>query len=216
MKKMLTVLALVSIGVVSQANSASFDCSKAKGYDQKAICSNPELSNSDDVLKKVYDVAKSVSHNQQGFSQLTKELWNDRVKCNDEKCINNWYNYAFLVYDAVIKTNSSEYSDKKQIVNAHPENNNDYNNQFVEKYECGDVRNGQLVLVSDYGNRFEVFTKDLGHFKSGIVVTRPNGSKTGINESGTESYVVSPGSIYLIQYGDSYSIGGVGCKKRTD
>ncbi|MJN96058.1 hypothetical protein DNX92_05205 [Salmonella enterica subsp. enterica] len=216
MKKIITALALASIGVTSLAHSASFDCSKAQSFAEKTICSDPKLSNSDDILKKVYNVAKSVSHNQQGFAQLAKELWNDRVKCKDYNCINNWYNYAFLIYDAVIKTNSTEYIDKKQIVNAQPELNSDFNHRFVEKYECRDVRNGQLVVISDYGDRFEIFTKDMGHFKSGIVVPQPNGSKTGINASGSESYVVSPSSIYLIQYGDSYSIGGVDCKRRND
>lgn len=88
--------------------AASFDCGKAKSFAEKTICSDAKLSSDDEVLAKVYSVAKKAAHNQNGFNKLTKDLWNSREGCTDYKCVNDWYDTAFVVYDSVIKTNASD------------------------------------------------------------------------------------------------------------
>ncbi|MFN3069958.1 lysozyme inhibitor LprI family protein [Serratia sp. J2] len=204
----LSILSLIIIGFSYQTSAASFDCTKAKSFAEKTICSDKELSNYDDVLSKVYDRAKNVVQNKKGFSNLTRELWNSREECSTHECVERWYDTAFVVYDTVIKTNFEKQS--PQVSNGKENSIN------VERYECKDVRDGRLVLISDYGNRFEVFTKNAEHFKSGVVTLNSNGSKTGLDESGYKSYVVSPGSAYIINYGSGYSVGGIMCKERTD
>lgn len=206
----ISMLALIIIGVSCQTNAASFDCIKAKGFAEKAVCTNPELSKSDDVLKRVYDQAKDLAQNKEGFSSLTRDLWNAREKCSTNKCIDEWYDMAFVIYDAVIRTN---YRNELKSNNIQKKTNNDI---VVKKYECKDVRDGRLVLVSDYGDRFEVYTKNSERFKSGIVTPRPNGSKTGMDSSGFETYVVNPGGSYIINYGSGYSVGAILCKERMD
>ncbi|HBL7130424.1 TPA: hypothetical protein LSW83_000523 [Serratia marcescens] len=206
----ISIFALIVLGVSYQVNAASFDCEKAKSFAEKAICTNPELSKADDVLKRVYDQAKDVAQNKKGFSSLARDLWNAREKCTSNKCIDEWYDMAFVVYDAVIRTNS-----QREIKNSNTQGSAN-NHIAVHKYECKDVRDGRLVLVSDYGDRFEIFTKNAERFKSGILALGSNGSKTGMDSSGFESYVVSPGESYIINYASGYSVGAILCKERVD
>ncbi|WMJ65679.1 hypothetical protein RBI80_00325 [Klebsiella variicola] len=75
---------------------------------KKTICSDKKLSEDDEVLAKVYNLAKKVAHNKNGFDRLTKDLWDSRDLCTDYKCINDWYDTVFVAYDSVIKTNASD------------------------------------------------------------------------------------------------------------
>ncbi|WP_336981853.1 MULTISPECIES: lysozyme inhibitor LprI family protein [unclassified Cedecea] len=101
MKKTLIVLTLASVGGASQANSASFDCSKAKSFAEKTICSSPKLSKDDDDLKYLYWNAKSSVKDRKAFSEITKTLWSSRERCSDYSCVDEWYDTAFAIYGAI-------------------------------------------------------------------------------------------------------------------
>ncbi|TKU44009.1 hypothetical protein FDX24_05455 [Citrobacter sp. wls716] len=101
MEKTLSVLALISIGVSLQASGASFDCSKAKSFSEKTICSSPKLSKYDDDLKYLYANAKESVKDRKAFSEITKALWNSRERCSDYSCVDEWYDSAFAIYGAI-------------------------------------------------------------------------------------------------------------------
>lgn len=217
-KSVLSVLLFASI-FAGKSFAASFDCSKAKSYAEKTICSDEKLSSDDDLLSKVYNLAKKVAHNKGGFNGLTRDLWNARERCSDYKCVSDWYDSAFVAYDSVIKTNAtddilnqlSQINDKTEEKESKKEERGIYH----KNYECFDSRDGNLALVTDYGNRFTIITRRAEKFESGFVSVQPNGSIGGISKDATEYYLVEPGQIYSIQY-QGYSIGATGCKPRKD
>lgn len=111
MIKMKTSIMLVFLSVslcTGSSFAASFDCNKSKNFAEKTICSDKKLSEDDEVLAKVYNLAKKVAHNKNGFDRLTKDLWDSRDLCTNYKCINDWYDTVFVAYDSVIKTNASD------------------------------------------------------------------------------------------------------------
>ncbi|EDR7169978.1 hypothetical protein CTR22_004421 [Salmonella enterica subsp. houtenae] len=101
MKKIITALALASIGVASLAHSASFDCSKARSFAEKTICSSPKLSKDDDDLKYLYGYAKASVKDRKAFSEIARALWNSRERCSDYACVEEWYDSAFAIYGAI-------------------------------------------------------------------------------------------------------------------
>ncbi|EDQ6179179.1 hypothetical protein ZX71_001461 [Salmonella enterica subsp. enterica] len=116
MKKIITALALASIGVASLAHSASFDCSKARSFAEKTICSSPKLSKDDDDLKYLYGRAKASVQDRQAFSEITKSLWNSRERCSDFTCVNSWYDTAFAIYGAIAEKGIPETNGKNDIL----------------------------------------------------------------------------------------------------
>lgn len=100
-KSSLFILLLTSL-CAGSSFATSFDCTKAKSFAEKSICSNPHLSERDDALKVIYDNAKSVVANKKLFSDATRQLWNARERCNNLECIVEWYDDAFVIYKAVI------------------------------------------------------------------------------------------------------------------
>lgn len=101
MNKILIPLALSYLGVMSPAIAASFDCSKAKGFDEKTICSSPKLSKDDDDLKYLFRYAQASVQDHKAFSEITKALWNSRARCSDYKCVDAWYDTAFAIYETI-------------------------------------------------------------------------------------------------------------------
>lgn len=142
MERMKSVIFLILFVLPLSSGSlfaASFDCGKAKSFAEKTICSDEKLSGDDELLAKVYSVAKKVAHNQKGFNGLTKDLWNARERCTDYKCVNDWYGSAFVVYDSVIRSNASDdvlnniqrkYNESTQV---NPSLNNGNKNKTREK-----------------------------------------------------------------------------------
>ena len=54
---------LLSVGAVTVAKSASFDCNKATTETEIAICADPELSALDELISISYSVARSIPLN---------------------------------------------------------------------------------------------------------------------------------------------------------
>lgn len=101
MKKIFIAASVVIVGVSLHANSASFDCGKAKSFAEKTICSDPQLSKDDDDLKYLHFKAKSYVQDRKAFAEITKTLWNSRERCSDIACVNAWYDTAFAIYEAI-------------------------------------------------------------------------------------------------------------------
>ena len=103
----LSVLLFMSL-FVGKSFSASFDCSKAKSFAEKTICTNPKLSKDDDDLKYLYGNAKAYVKDRKAFSEITKALWNSRERCSDIRCVDEWYDTAFAIYGAIKETGIPE------------------------------------------------------------------------------------------------------------
>ena len=72
-----------------QAHSASFDCAKASSFNEKAVCSNPILSNLDEQMASLYKEQVKIS----GDSLKSQQKhWNREVRlCKEEECILRLY-----------------------------------------------------------------------------------------------------------------------------
>ncbi|WP_142744445.1 lysozyme inhibitor LprI family protein [Klebsiella pneumoniae] len=56
------ILAFLSVSLCAGSSfAASFDCNKSKNFAEKTICSDKKLSEDDEVLAKVYNLAKKVA-----------------------------------------------------------------------------------------------------------------------------------------------------------
>lgn len=100
---------------IGTANAVSFDCSKAKSYSEKLICSDRELSEQDDELYILYKEAKTKYSDKSEFKKITTSLWNEREKCNSEDCVRDWYEAAKLKYaDLKKNTKSNSKTDNTQ------------------------------------------------------------------------------------------------------
>lgn len=82
-------LLLTLTAASTSASSASFDCHKAKGQVEKAICSDPELSKLDEEMATEFDVARSTS-DREGLAVLkdSQKRWlTDRDKLCETRII---------------------------------------------------------------------------------------------------------------------------------
>ena len=100
MKKIIISFFLIAATFVS-VHAVSFDCSKARSYSEKEICSTPELSKKDDLLAALYKKAKAATQDQQAFSSIRNALWMSRERCENTLCLTAWYDSAFAIYEAI-------------------------------------------------------------------------------------------------------------------
>ena len=100
MKKIIISFLLIAATFVS-VHAVSFDCSKARSYSEKEICSTPELSKKDDLLAALYKKAKAATQDQQAFSSIRNALWMSRERCENTLCLTAWYDSAFAIYEAI-------------------------------------------------------------------------------------------------------------------
>ncbi|EIX6431191.1 hypothetical protein MKU92_000007 [Salmonella enterica] len=97
-----------------QSNSVSFDCSKAKSFAEKTICSDDGLSNQDNGLKIYYDQAKISATDPKAFTAIAKDLWDMRERCQDKDCIEHWYIQAIIIYRSFIITEPVSHKSKQR------------------------------------------------------------------------------------------------------
>lgn len=100
MKKIIISFFLIAAPFVS-VRAVSFDCSKARSYSEKEICSAPELSKKDDLLAALYKKAKAATQDHQAFSSIQNALWMSRERCENTLCLTAWYDSAFAIYEAI-------------------------------------------------------------------------------------------------------------------
>ena len=88
MKIKLFVAAII-IFSVNLSNSASFDCSKASSFNEKIVCSNPNLNKLDEEMASLYQELVKISSE---ALKIQQRQWNKEVRaCKDEKCITSLY-----------------------------------------------------------------------------------------------------------------------------
>lgn len=102
MKKTLLGISSLFILFSLPLQAVSFDCSKAKSFSEKTICTDDGLSNRDDELKKYYEQAKTAAMDLKAFKDISRDLWNMRERCQNKSCIDSWYDQAFTIYNSFI------------------------------------------------------------------------------------------------------------------
>lgn len=108
MFKMRINLLVFSLLVSSICNAASFDCTKARSYAEKLICSNFTLSAADEALAKIYKEAKRTTKNSKEFRALIKKNWHEREKCKTEQCVFDWYQRVSQQYQKIADGSNME------------------------------------------------------------------------------------------------------------
>ena len=80
-------LAVCLLGTIPYTSllAASFDCSKARTFQEKAICSNPDLSQQDENLYAIYKKARKAQANGTEFKKTAKALYKERNRCVTEE-----------------------------------------------------------------------------------------------------------------------------------
>lgn len=92
---------MLAVLVASSANAVSFDCKKASSADERAICSNDELSSLDDAVDAGYREARRSSPAAAG--PLSRALLAERRSCgSDTACLNVAMTKAIGAYKSVI------------------------------------------------------------------------------------------------------------------
>jgi uncharacterized protein len=81
--------AAIIIFYVNLSNSASFDCSKASSFNEKIVCSNPNLNKKDEEMASLYQELVKISSE---ALKIQQREWNKEVRaCKEEKCITSLY-----------------------------------------------------------------------------------------------------------------------------
>jgi len=89
------IIRLLSLAVlslfVSSAYAVSFNCQKAKTFIEKAICTNPELSELDDELGSLYQLAVTDNKNPAVFKKQQLGWLKQRDTCQTVDCVKKSY-----------------------------------------------------------------------------------------------------------------------------
>jgi len=92
MRCALLATAFAGLALSSQVQAASFDCSKAQSFSEKAVCNTPQLSALDDTLGAAYAKAYAASLNKPAIAATRVHEWHWRQShCRDTTCVENWY-----------------------------------------------------------------------------------------------------------------------------
>ncbi len=99
--------AIVIFVFASVSHAASFDCAKASTLVEKAICSEPQLSDLDDLLMLTYKQALIAATDTNAL-KTQQRLWlvNVRNKCQDSACIMLVYNERLTALKSMTSSNA--------------------------------------------------------------------------------------------------------------
>lgn len=75
----------------STAQAVSFDCQKAKTFIEKAICQNPDLSQLDDELGSLYQIALTDNKTPAVFKKQQLTWLKQRDTCQTVDCVKKSY-----------------------------------------------------------------------------------------------------------------------------
>lgn len=102
-----TRISIFFILMFSTISSASaFDCSKAKSFVEKEICSKPELAKMEVDLKRTYDEISAKYPGDQDVYDFNSKILRKREGCTTESCLRDWYSKAFMYYSDFETTGS--------------------------------------------------------------------------------------------------------------
>ncbi|MCX7068334.1 MAG: lysozyme inhibitor LprI family protein [Methylococcales bacterium] len=82
---------LLLVMCVSTTQAVSFDCQKAKTFIEKAICQNPDLSELDDELGSLYQLALTDNKNPAVFKKQQLGWLAQRDSCQTVDCVKKSY-----------------------------------------------------------------------------------------------------------------------------
>ena len=84
---------LLLLAHIAAANAASFDCAKAQGRIEKAICADQEVSDLDEYLGRYYSAARSTLRESASCLAADQKQWLSAVrnKCGDAACLKKVY-----------------------------------------------------------------------------------------------------------------------------
>ena len=89
-----TILVAVFLPMNFAAVAASFDCTKARAFAEKAVCSNAQLSRMDDALSDNYKhmLASNIGDGARDDLRKTQRQWlTDRNSCKTDVCLVELY-----------------------------------------------------------------------------------------------------------------------------
>jgi len=104
MKKRVMIFALF---ISFTSSAASFDCTKAKSADEKAVCANLALNDKDVEMTTTYRLLRGLfAMGVQGDMQDAQRAWlNTRRQCGgDITCLTNTYNSRLQQLNAMYRT----------------------------------------------------------------------------------------------------------------
>lgn len=105
MLKIKPILLLVSLLVSNSVYSASFDCTKAKTLAETVICSNPQLSDLDELLMNSYKKTLERSEGDETIKTAQRDwLKNSRNKCQTVECLKQAYTTRIAELNEVVAT----------------------------------------------------------------------------------------------------------------
>lgn len=153
----ISIIIITLFGLLSaQASAASFDCKKAASWQEKTVCSNPELSKLDEELAKAYhDALVSLSPEGQKETKQYQRQWLKRISSLNNESIKSEYEErieqlqqclikfpdrifrkVYVHYFKIVKTCSLAIAGDltyPQIENPRDENEKAWNNYLLKK-----------------------------------------------------------------------------------
>lgn len=103
----ISFLAIVILIFASASHAASFDCAKASTFVEKAICSETQLSELDDLLMRKYKQALATATDANALkTQQRAWLFGVRNKCQDSACIMRVYSERLIALNSITPSNA--------------------------------------------------------------------------------------------------------------
>ncbi len=103
------------------AQAASIDCTKARTYVEKLVCSDEEISQEDDKLYTLYLAAKMQTGNSEDFRKFVKSNWKLLQKCKTRESVLAWYKKSIELYSSLANAQASQSSHVVTIKTTHKE-----------------------------------------------------------------------------------------------
>jgi len=97
---------------VSTAQAVSFDCQKAKTFIEKSICQNPDLSQLDDELGSLYQLALTDNKNPAVFKKQQLGWLKQRDTCQTVDCVKKSYKQRIAILTRYNNTPANFKTDK--------------------------------------------------------------------------------------------------------
>lgn len=102
------VLLFFFLSLSLAAEAASFDCTRARSYSEKLICSDPELSKLDESLGADYRAAKKRTGNSKEFRDFARQNWLKREACTTPECVKAWFFNSRVTYRIIARGDPEE------------------------------------------------------------------------------------------------------------
>jgi len=95
----------------------SFDCSRARSAAEHLICGDPELSELDASLARIYREAKRTAPDKAAFAKESRDEWRRReATCTDKQCLLAWYARRRTQLTAYLPTAGESFSSAESVV----------------------------------------------------------------------------------------------------